>query len=171
MREPKPQTVQSHTMAAKIFHWGFIVVFIYALAKQVNDVEDLADAALFRFEGLFALGFLALLVVRFVYMHRTRPTALPATVPRLMKMLARIGHLAMYISLAMIAISGLFIGAVFSSGGPDAPAMAFAVGLHELSVAAAYVSIAFHIAAALFHRFKRDGIWSSMVPIWQERES
>ncbi len=162
---------KGHSRVAKIFHWGFIVVFIYALTKQLGSPSELADEALLRFEVVFALAFLALLAARFIYMRRTRPSALPETTPRAMKLAARAGHLAMYISLAMIAISGLMIGAVFTAWGADGFAMDVATEFHDLAVIATYASIALHVAAAIFHRFKGDGIWSTMVPILKEPET
>ena len=40
--------------------------------------------------------------------------------------------------------------------------------IHETSVTASYWLIGLHIAAALYHRYLRDGVWSAMVPIWRE---
>ena len=162
--------VQNHSLMAKIFHWGFILVFIYALTKQLDNITQLEDHALLRFEIVFAAAFLLLLAVRFVYMRFTRPTALPETTSPTMKFLARAGHLAMYASLALIAISGLMIGAIFSWWGADGPGMGVALGLHEFSVMATYITIGLHVAAALYHRLKGDGIWSAMVPVWTERD-
>lgn len=159
---------KDHSLIAKIFHWGFIVVFAYALTKQLGSVGELADTALLRFEVIFAIAFLLLLGVRFAYMHLTRPTALPDTTSPLMKFLARAGHLAMYASLAMIAISGLMIGAIYAYIGPEGFWMDAALGLHEASVMASYVTIGLHVTAALYHRWLGDGIWSTMVPLWKE---
>lgn len=160
--------VAGHSRMAKAFHWGFVVVFAYALTKQLDNANQLSDAALLQFEVVFAIAFLALLAVRYIYMRKTRPTALPDTTPRAMKLAARAGHLAMYISLAMIAISGLLIAAVFQISGPDGAAMQVATELHGVAVNATYASIALHVAAALFHRLKGDGIWSTMVPVWKD---
>lgn len=147
------------------------MVFAYGLTKQLDSVDQLSDAALLRFEIVFALVFLALLAIRYAYMHLTRPTALPADTPPMMKKLARLGHLAMYLSLAMIAVSGIVIGALYNAGGARATGMELAIALHEASVTATYATIALHVAAALFHRLKGDGIWSAMVPVWKEDRS
>ncbi|NET73462.1 MAG: cytochrome b/b6 domain-containing protein [Sphaerospermopsis sp. SIO1G2] len=162
---PKP-----HSLLAKAFHWGFVLVFAYAILKQVGNVSDLADTALLRFEVVFALGFLGLLAVRFVYMRMTRPPALPEDTPRPIKLMARAGHLAMYVSLASIAVSGLLIAAIYSTSGPDSWMMEPVLGLHGAAVTASYVTIGLHVAAALFHRLKGDGIWSAMVPVWTEQK-
>ena len=159
---------KKHGIVARVFHWGFIVVFLYALLKQLDNVEQLSDPALLWFEIVFAIGFLVLLAARFFYMRFTMPSALPASVSPSLKLAARAGHLLMYASLATIALSGILIGFLFSSGGADAAGMGIALFLHEISVIVAIASIALHIAAALFHRFKGDGIWSAMVPVWTE---
>lgn len=102
-------------------------------------------------------------------MRRPRPTALPEDTPTYMKRAARAGHLAMYVSLAAIAMSGLMIGGLHAAGITAGPMMGLVLGLHEFSVTASYAFIGLHVAAALFHRLKGDGVWSSMVPVWRER--
>ena len=163
------QSVPRHTRIAQVFHWGFVGVFVYALTKQLGNVGQLADPALLRFEVVFAIGFLILLAARFIYMRLTRPTALPDTAHPMIRLMARAGHLAMYASLSMIAISGLMIGAVYTWGAQNGLMMDMVVGLHGASVTAAYITIGIHVAAALYHRLKGDGIWSAMVPIWTEK--
>ena len=44
------------------------------------------------------------------------------------------------------------------------------VGAHEFFVSIIYWLISFHVIAAIYHRLKNDGVWSSMVPIWKERK-
>lgn len=169
MTQAQPSEIKSHGLVAKVFHWGFALVFIYALTKQLDNVEELSDGALLRFEVIFAALFLALLAVRYVYMRMTLPSVLPDTSPRYLKLAARAGHLAMYISLSLIALSGLLIAAIYSLGGLQGTGMEIAIFIHETSVTLTYASIALHVAAALFHRLKGDGIWSAMVPVWKER--
>ena len=57
-----------HSRTAKILHWGFILVFAYGLAKQLDEVE-LEDFALLQNEMLFASVFLFVLFARFAYMR------------------------------------------------------------------------------------------------------
>ncbi len=104
------EAVRPHSVTAKVRHWGFIVVFVYALAKQLDEVEELEDFALLQYEMVFASAFLVLLITRFVFMHSTRPTVLPGDTPKQIRFWARCVHLGMYISLALVAITGLVIG-------------------------------------------------------------
>jgi cytochrome b561 len=34
-----------------------------------------------------------------------------------------------------------------------------------------YFLIFLHVSAAIFHRFKKDGVWSSMVPVFRENKN
>ena len=43
-----------YSKIARIFHWGFVVLFAYGDLKQVDDIGQLRDTALLRFEILFA---------------------------------------------------------------------------------------------------------------------
>ena len=56
---------------ARKFHWGFIGIFLYGIIKQVDDISQLEDSALLRFEVLFVLVFLTVLAGRFIYMTKT----------------------------------------------------------------------------------------------------
>jgi hypothetical protein len=44
----------------------------------------------------------------------------------------------------------------------------FAIGLHEFSASLSYILIGVHITGAIYSRMKGEGIWSSMVPVWNK---
>ena len=50
----------NYSFLAKLFHWGFVFLFIYGVAKQVDDLEQLSDKFFFIFEITFATLFLIL---------------------------------------------------------------------------------------------------------------
>ncbi|MEO0357080.1 MAG: cytochrome b/b6 domain-containing protein [Pseudomonadota bacterium] len=160
---PKP-----HSIMARTIHWFFVVFYAYAIYKGLDNVEQLQDTALLRFEMIFAATFLAILVGRFFFMKFTRPTAVPPETPKLMRTAARLGHLATYISVGMIAATGLMIGALYWSGATSGVVIQSVIAVHEFCVTASYVMIGLHISAAIFHRIKGDGIWSAMVPVFKE---
>ena len=160
--------VTPHSRTAKVLHWGFILVLVYGLAKQLDDVEELEDVSLLQNELLFAAVFLVLLLARFAYMRLTRPTALPSSAPERTKRWAYAVHLSMYASLALIAISGLYIGVLYWAGTKAGLAMDIGLLVHEVAVNASYFLIAGHIAAAVWHRHQGDGLWDAMVPLWKE---
>ncbi len=164
------EKAKAHTLAAKSIHWGFIVVFVYALTKQLDEVDELEDFSLLQFEMVFATIFLVLLIARFIFMQLTQPTVLPSNSPKLERRLARIVHLAMYLTLFLIPTTGMVIGSLYWSGTKNGSAMEFWLLLHEISVNSCYFLIGSHIIAAVYHRQKGDGIWNAMVPIWKERD-
>ena len=159
-----------YSLFAKILHWGFVLLFAYGIATQINEADDLNDAAVFFDEILFASLFLLLLIIRFAYMSLTQKTALPDETPAIQKKAAKYVHLAMYITLAAIALSGLLIGLVHSISGLDGVIAEAIIGLHEGLVSLIYGLIGLHVIAALYHRLRRDGVWRAMVPIGKEAD-
>ena len=37
---------KSHTRLAKFIHWNFIVLYVYGIVKQVDDISDLEELQL-----------------------------------------------------------------------------------------------------------------------------
>lgn len=159
---------RGYSLLAKMLHWGFVLLFAYGIFKQLDNLSQLEDSALFRFEMIFALVFLLIVVLRYFYMTRTQQTALPENTHKLQKIAAKAVHLGMYASLAGIALSGLMIGGLFWLGLRDGLLIAAAIELHGGLVLLSYWLIGLHIAAAIYHRFLGDGVWSAMVPLWEE---
>ena len=159
----------NHTLLGKAFHWAFVLLYAYGIFKQIDDLEQLEDAALLRFEIVFASVFLLLVVVRYGYMRRFE-TFQGATVPvhRYHKRFARLMHVAMYLCLVLLPLTGLAIAALFSRGMESGFAMEAAIGLHGLSADLSYALIAVHVVAALYSRLKGEGVWTSMVPVFTE---
>ena len=61
---------RTHTLLAKSFHWSFILLYVYGIFKQVNNLEDLEDTNLLLFEIVFATVFLVIVILRYSYMSR-----------------------------------------------------------------------------------------------------
>ena len=160
---------KKYSFIAKFWHWGFVLLFIYGVAKQVDEIEQLEDQFFFQFEIIFALLFLFLLAVRFVYMNKTQETALPEDTPKIQKFAARTVHLGMYTTLAGTAITGLLIGLFYWLGFTEGLFIDFLTVIHSFVVNALYWLIGIHILAAIYHRFKKDGVWNSMVPFLKEK--
>ena len=40
---------------AKLLHWGFVILFLYGLLKQIDSINQLEDNNLLMFEVIFAL--------------------------------------------------------------------------------------------------------------------
>ena len=146
------------------------MVFVFALTKQLDEVEELEDFALLQYELVFAVVFLLLLLIRFAYMRFTRPTVLPEDTSRGVRRLASAAHLGMYFCLSMIAMTGIGIGGLYYNGTKTGSLMDGLLLAHEIFVNSTYSLIALHIVGALYHRRLRDGVWDAMVPIWREPE-
>ena len=157
-----------YSKIAKLFHWGFVLLFVYGVAKQVDDINQLEDVAFLRFEIIFALIFLFLLIARLIYMKTTQKTSLPEDTTKIQKMSAKIVHNGMYALLAGTVLSGLLIGFLFWLEIKDGVIIDTIIIFHELNINFLYWFISIHIVAAIYHRLKRDGVWSSMVPFFKE---
>ena len=160
---------KKYSYLAKFFHWGFVFFFGYGIIKQVDNIEQLEDISLLKFEILFASIFLLFLILRFFYMKKTQTTSLPEETPKSQKFVAKLVHYSMYLCLASICISGLMIGLFFWLGFKNGLIIEFIILLHENSISIIYLLIAIHIIAALYYRVRSDGVWNSMVPIWREK--
>ena len=154
---------------AKLMHWGFVLLFIYGWLKQVEELNQLEDAAFLRFEVIFAGVFVLLLLIRFVYMKKTQKSSLPELTPKSQILAAKVVHYGMYICLALIPLTGLLIGLLFWIGLENGFLINIVVEAHESAVSVIYWLIGLHILAAVYHRLKKDGVWSSMVPFLKEK--
>tara|TARA_B100000579_G_scaffold362132_1_gene320101 strand:+ start:354 stop:917 length:564 start_codon:yes stop_codon:yes gene_type:complete len=160
--------MNSHTTLAKFIHWTFSLLYAYGIFKQVDDLTQLEDASLLNFEILFATVFLIIVLMRYFYMKDT-PTLLGASddVPKGHLFIAKTVHRLVYFSLIMLPTTGLLIAGLFKLG---IGGIEVAIALHEFSAFLSYVLIALHVGASLYSRFKGEGLWNAMVPIWKETE-
>ena len=160
---------KKYSFFAKFWHWGFVLLFIYGVTKQVNEIEQLEDKLFFQFEIVFAVIFLFLLAIRFFYMNKTQETSLPDETSKIQKIAARTVHLGMYSTLAGTAITGLLIGLFYWLGFTEGLFIDFLTAIHSFVVNGLYWLIGIHIIASVYHRLKKDGVWSSMVPFLKEK--
>ena len=166
----------SHTKLAKFIHWTFILLYLYGIVKQVNELGDLEDNQLLLFEIAFATVFLIIVVLRYSYMRRFK-TFQGATEPVhiVHYYFARIVHRAMYACFILLPLTGLIIAGLYSQGytvnaTPDEEQTIIDVvlDLHGAVADLSYMLILLHIAAAIYSRIKGEGVWSSMVPVLKE---
>ena len=155
---------KNYTLTARIFHWSFVILFAYGIFKQIENINQLEDLALLKFEITFALLFILFLVARFVYMRRTQKSSLPPDTPRAQKVLAKAVHYGMYIGMISIAFSGLVIGSLYWLGLKSGIIIEALIGWHEVSVSIVYWLVGLHLIGAIYHWFKDDGVWQSMIP-------
>jgi cytochrome b561 len=171
--------MKSHTTTAKFIHWLFIVLYVYGIFKQVNQLEDLEDNQLLIFEIIFASIFLIIVILRYSYMRRFK-TFLGAREPVhiVHYYFARSVHKAMYACFILLPLTGLIIAGLYSQGytenaTPDEEqtVMDLVLDIHGAVADLSYMLILLHIAAAIYSRLKGEGVWSSMVPILKEKKA
>ena len=158
--------MQTHTKLAKTIHWTFSILYAYGILKQVEDLDELEDPSLLNFEIFFAVIFLVIVMLRFFYMKDAK-TLLGAhdEMHKGHLFIAKATHRLVYFSLIMLPTTGLLIAGIINA---DIPGMDIAITLHEFSAFLSYITIGIHVAASLYSRFKGEGVWNAMVPIWQE---
>ena len=167
---------KSHTKVAKAIHWSFILLYVYGIFKQVNELDELEDTNLLLFEIVFATIFLVIVILRYSYMSRFK-TLLGAREPVhiVHYYFARTVHKAMYACFILLPLTGLMIAGLYSQGytvnaTPDEEQtiMDLVLDLHGAVADLSYMLIFLHIGAAIYSRIKGEGVWSSMVPVLKE---
>ena len=166
----------SHTLLARSIHWSFILLYVYGIFKQVNELDELEDTNLLLFEIVFATIFLVIVILRYSYMSRFK-TLLGAREPVhiVHYYFARTVHKAMYACFILLPLTGLMIAGLYSQGytvnaTPDEEQtiMDVVLDLHGAVADLSYMLIFLHIGAAIYSRIKGEGVWSSMVPVLKE---
>ena len=102
--------------------------------------------------------------------EKTQKTFLPEDTPKAQKLAAKIVHNGMYALLIGTVLSGLLIGFLFWIEHIDGIITDIVIIFHEININLLYLFIGIHIVAAIYHRLKRDGVWSSMVPFFKEKK-
>ena len=162
---------QSYSSLAKWLHWSFVILFAYGIYKQVGELNELEDLSLLKFEIFFAFIFLLFLAFRFVYMTKTQNSSLPENTSKAQKIAAKLVHLSMYFCLFGIVLSGLMIGFLYWFGIKGGYLIEFSIFIHESFFSIIYWLISLHVIASIYHRFKQDGVWNSMVPFLKENKT
>ena len=75
----------------------------------------------------------------------------------------------MYVSLTLIGVTGLVIGGLYYSGVKAGALLEAVLLAHEVFFWVSVNLMGAHIAGAIYHRFKGDGVWDSMVPFFKEK--
>ena len=101
-------------------------------------------------------------------MKTTQKTSIPEETSDFQKIASKFIHNGMYLLLILIVLSGLLIGYLYWL--TNTPFLIkITITFHEIVINLLYVFIGIHILAAIYHRLKKDGVWSSMVPFLKEK--
>ncbi|MEH6662628.1 MAG: cytochrome b [Parasphingorhabdus sp.] len=161
-------------------HWiiaALILVTIPLILYGGSGETALHDTAT-NSHKLIGLTILMLTIARIIWRLTHKPPALPATMTRWLRFIARTTHMLFYLLLLAMPLSGWWMTSAFPKRHPieagpfDLPFlpvpvnMASAGGAHEVHEIGGWLMITLiilHVAAALKHHFiNRDGVLSRM---------
>lgn len=155
---------QPHGFVTKTIHWLSAGLIAYGYYKGLNNVSQLADPALLRFEVSFALLLGALFLVRLFWTKgNAGTTRLPRDAPRWEQGASKAVHIGLYLLVFGIVLSGLAIALGYSVPALSGLFLTIMIGLHEVVLTLLPIFLLIHIAGALWHKtVRRDGVLESM---------
>lgn len=167
-----------YDVVARAFHWAMALLIAYAAASiLIGEELPRGDLRAFlstthRTAGALVL---VLLIFRVVWRLFHKPPPLPDNMTPFQQRMAHIGHLGLYVLMALVPIVGIAL--TFRRGGTidfglfqivspltaDRAAAKPIKEVHELVAYALFALVGVHVAAALWHQFvKRDAIMTRM---------
>ncbi|MDQ2917621.1 MAG: cytochrome b [Pseudomonadota bacterium] len=167
-----------YTRTAVVLHWLIAAIVLGQfswgwLMQQIPKSPPGMRADAFNFHKSIGLCLLALMLFRLGWRLAHRPPALPP-MPRWQARTAKATHVALYAALIVMPLAG-YLGSVWSGYpvkwfGITLPAWGTAMpALKELMSTVHFVTswvllslVALHVAAALFHAWRGDGIAARM---------
>lgn len=164
--------------AARVLHWTMAVLLIAMLfigAGMVSTVSERHEWLLHLHKPL-GIAILALVIVRLLVRWFTRQPPLPADLPAIQKLAARLSHWLLYalmfilplVGWAMISAAGdpVMLGASVQLPAilPAEPhTFALLRKAHGFLAYLLFLTVLVHLAAALYHGWiRRDGVLQSM---------
>ena len=171
---------------AKWLHW-LVALFIFILLPlgwtMVGFTGDQRAQAI-GFHKALGITVLALVVIRVLWRLNFGVPELPASLPQWQKLGAKLGHLTLYALILAMPLSGWAMSSAANKpislfglvGVPYLPWLStlppdiaksygkFFAGVHGYLAYALAIVVAGHVLMALHHAFKRDGIFSRMLP-------
>jgi cytochrome b561 len=153
-----------HGFVTKGIHWLSAGLIGYGYFKGLDNVNQLADPALLRFEVIFAIALGLLFAFRLFWTQKiVGATRLPAHAPKWEHFGSRVVHFGLYGSVFMIVGSGLAIAYAYASPLLGRLFINVMISMHEAALAVLPLLILCHIAGAVWHKvIRRDGVLESM---------
>ncbi|MDN5924237.1 MAG: cytochrome b [Xanthomonadales bacterium] len=177
------QPVQRWNALAQIFHWMIAALIIVQAGIGLTMVtlpKRPSIIPIYDLHKSIGLTILALAILRLLWRLASRHPGLPAHVPSWERGTARATHIALYVLLFAIPLSGWLFDSATSlrplvwwgvlhmpnlTGGPDASLKVIGHTLHVTLFWCLVAVTLLHIAAALKHHFiDRDKVLLNMLP-------
>lgn len=178
-------TSNSYGSVAKFFHWMiFLLIGVLLIMGEImGDLPTGPDK--FKVYGLhksIGICVLMLAAVRLLWRWVNPSPVLPAHMRNIEKLMAHIGHYALYALMFAMPLSGWMMssaaGFPVSVFGlftlpdmvlPDPSLKATMSDMHELLATAIMVIVTLHILAALFHHvYHKDNVLKRMLPFCKD---
>lgn len=164
---------------ARLLHWSMAVLLIAMLFIGAGMVASVSErhAWLLDLHKPLGIALLALVVIRLVVRFSTQQPPLPADLPAVQALAAKLSHWLLYA--LMLAMPLLGWAMISAAGDPvmlsdslqlpsivpaNAQAFAFLRKAHGYLAYLLFLTVLVHLAAALFHGLiRRDGVLQSML--------
>lgn len=165
---------------AKSLHWlmAFLIIGLWCVGLTMEEMPkgDLRSQIIGMHKA-FGVVVLALVVVRLAWRATHTAPALPASMPKLEQLGAKLGHLALYGLMIALPVDGILMS---QSGGRDVNVFGFVLPTlvekneqmkhfygegHELMAWALAVVLVVHVGAAIRHHVMlKDDVMRRMLP-------
>ncbi len=167
-----------YTRTAVVLHWliALLVVTLISIGLYMTDIPRNTPARGWYYNLHKSLGLLAACVIllRVGWRLRFNPPPDSRALPVWQTTAARISHALLYLCLLLMPLTGYvgssfnkygvkFFGLALPHWGWEDPALReFFSGAHQLIAGAFIGLILLHVAAALYHLYRRDGVFTRM---------
>lgn len=168
---------------ARILHWAIAAAVLPTIPAGLIMMREglgrgLQDV-LFIFHKNVGVLLIPLILIRVIYRLRHPPPPLPASIPRWQARIAEVTHVALYLLLIVMPVSGFVrvragdfpiemldrLGAGPWLAKSDALAAASALHLGGAVLLMGLVGAAYRCSAAPRADFARDGVWARIWPL------
>ena len=173
--------VESYDRLVKAAHWStlLLIAAAYGVAWMSHAVATKEQHAIFvELHRSLGVTIFALTVFRLAWRWHARVPSLPADLPAIQKVAARVTEYGLYVLMLAQPILGVlhtnaqgrridfyFLRELPTIVGPDKVLAKQAIALHDLVAYVLLAIIALHAVAALFHHFvRRDNVLKAMLP-------
>ena len=174
---------EKYTQPAIALHWlhaGLVIVLLVIGWSMVDLPKGPLRTAPYALHKSLGLCALLLILVRLIWRRYQPPPAPSGVLKPWQRSLSVATHIALYLLLLVVPLAGYlsatftkypmkFFGLVLPSPGwPDETLNAVFNTLHKGAVWTLMFLIFLHVAAAMHHALRRDGVLSRMLP-WRSR--
>lgn len=172
-------TTQDWGSLARFLHWSSALLII-ATAIIGLTMEDIDVPTVYKLHKSLGLTVLLLVAARMIWRLLDRRPAYPASMPKAQRLLSDLAHLALYVGMIALPVSGWIMNSagkrplplewfglfpVPPISGPNPDLRHLAHEVHEVGFYIAAALLAVHVLAALKHHFvDRDHTLSGMTP-------